>query len=141
MTAFPLMLLLQDSSSSGVANPAAAGMGIGMTIFLLVVAVFYIFVLWKVFEKAGEPGWAAIIPIYNLYVLCKIGGKPGWWVILFLVPVVNFIISALVSIGVAERFGKSTAFGIGLWLLGFIFYPLLAFSDARYGGAPAPAMA
>jgi hypothetical protein len=88
--------------------------------------------LWKVFAKAGEPGWAAIVPIYNVVVLVKISGKPLWWLVLFFIPCVNIIASFVVYVALAERFGKGTGFGIGLWLLGFIFLPILAFGDAQY---------
>jgi len=90
---------------------------------------------WKTFEKAGKPGWAAIIPIYNVYILCEIAGRPGWWVILFLIPFVNFVMAIIVSIDVAKNFGKGTGFGLGLAFLGFIFYPILGFGDAQYVGA------
>jgi hypothetical protein len=91
--------------------------------------------LWKVFEKAGQPGWAAIIPIYNVYILtCEIAKKEIVWFILFLVPFVNIVASVLVSIEVAKKFGKSELFGVGLAFLGFIFYPMLAFGDAQYQG-------
>jgi hypothetical protein len=66
------------------------------------------------------------------YVLCIIAGKPGWWVVLMLIPFVNFVILLLLKIDLARVFGKSTAFAIGLWLLPIIFYPLLAFGDAAY---------
>ncbi|HEV8604654.1 MAG TPA: DUF5684 domain-containing protein [Tepidisphaeraceae bacterium] len=98
----------------------------------LAIIVLIVAGLWKTFEKAGHPGWAAIIPIYNLYILCKIAGRPGWWVILFLIPFVNLVIAILVGIDVAKNFGKGAGFGVGLALLGFIFYPILGFSDARY---------
>ena len=94
--------------------------------------------LWKIFTKAGEPGWAAIIPIYNFYVMCKIAGKPGWWVILMLIPFVNFIILILVAIGLAHSFGKGSGFGLGLAFLNVIFLPILAFGDARYQGSATP---
>ena len=94
--------------------------------------------IWKVFTKAGKPGWAAIIPIYNGIVLLQIAGKPIWWIILFFIPVVNLIIAILVGIAVARNFGKSELFGVGLGLLGFIFYPILGFGDARYQGGSAP---
>jgi hypothetical protein len=103
-----------------------------VVIIELAIAVLVIASLWRVFTKAGQPGWAAIIPIYNAYILCKIAGKPGWWVILMLIPIVNLVILLLVSLGVSENFGKSGGFGVGLWLLGFIFYPILAFGDAQY---------
>ncbi len=98
----------------------------------LAFTVFMIAAMWKVFEKAGHPGWACLIPIYNLYVMIKIAGKPGWWLILYIIPLVNLIVSGVVSIGVAERFGKGVGFGFGLWILSFIFYPILGFGDAQY---------
>lgn len=98
--------------------------------------------MWRVFQKAGHPGWAAIVPIYNSYILCKIAGKPGWWVLLMLIPIVNFVILLLISLEVSRNFGKTQGFAIGLWLLPIVFYPILGFSDARYmAAAPAPAPA
>jgi hypothetical protein len=102
-----------------------------------VVVVFMIAALWKVFSKAGRPGWAAIIPIYNTYVLCKVAGRPGWWVILYIVPLVNIVISIIVSIDVAKAFGKGGAFGFFLlWLIPIIGYPMLGFGNDPYRGAP-----
>ena len=98
------------------------------------ICIFFIACLWRLFTKAGEPGWASIVPIYNIFVMLKIAGKPGWWFILLCIPGVNFIISILVGISLAERFGKTAGFGIGLALLGFIFLPILAFGDAQYLG-------
>ena len=101
----------------------------------LVLVVLEIAALWKVFSKAGRPGWAAIIPIYNVYVLCKVANRPGWWVVLFIVPIVSLIISIIVAIDVAKAFGKGGAFGFFmLWLLGFIGYPVLGFGGATYQG-------
>ena len=91
---------------------------------------------WKIFVKAGQPGWAVLIPIYNLFVLCKIAGKPGWWVILFFIPIANFVVQILVSLALAEKFGKGVGFGLGLAFLNAIFYPILGFGDAQYQGAP-----
>ncbi len=101
-------------------------------ICVLAIVVFIIAAMWKVFVKAGHPGWAAIVPIYNLVVLLKIAGRPVWWIILFFVPLVSIVIAILVSIDVAKHFGKGTGFGVGLAFLGFIFYPLLAWGDAQY---------
>jgi hypothetical protein len=111
---------------------------IGFLLYLGIV-VLVIAGVWKVFTKAGQPGWAAIIPIYNLYILTKIAGKPGWWLLLFFIPLVNFVIAILLAIDVAKAFGKGTGFGIGLALLGIIFYPILGFGDAQYQAVPAPA--
>ena len=127
-----LMSLLAFQNNYGGDDAAAAGVGIGTMLVGLVIAIVVIAGLWKVFEKAGEPGWAAIIPIYNLIVLMKIAGRPVWWFILLLIPVVGFIIAILVSIDIAKRFGKGTGFGLGLAFLGFIFYPVLGFGDAQY---------
>jgi hypothetical protein len=100
----------------------------------LAIVVAIIAGIWKVFVKAGKPGWAAIVPIYNLVVLLEISGKPIWWILLFLIPLVNIVMAVIVGIAVAKAFGKSDAFGIGLGLLGFIFYPILGFGDAQYQG-------
>lgn len=105
----------------------------------LAIVVFIIAALWRVFTKAGQPGWAAIVPFYNIYIMLKIAGKPAWWLLLFLIPLVNIVIAVLVSIELAKCFGKGTGFGIGLAFLGFIFYPILGFGDATYQGSASAA--
>ena len=108
----------------------------------LLIALFLIVAMWKVFTKAGQPGWASIIPIYNLYIWCKIVGRPWWWILLMLIPFVNFIICIILCIDLAKSFGKGVGFGIGLALLGIIFFPILGFGSAQYqgpaAGSPAP---
>jgi Na+/melibiose symporter-like transporter len=94
---------------------------------------------WKVFTKAGQPGWASIIPFYNVYVMLTIVGKPGWWLLLFFIPIVNLVIGIIVTLELAKRFGKSGGFAVGLILLPFIFYLILAFGSATYTPAPASA--
>jgi hypothetical protein len=101
-------------------------------VLYLAIVIVSIVGLWKTFVKAGQPGWGAIIPIYNIYLLCKVAGRPGWWVLLFFIPLVNFIIAIVVDIDVAKNFGKGLGFGLGLFFLPFIFYPILGFGDARY---------
>ncbi|MFD4674872.1 DUF5684 domain-containing protein [Lentzea sp. NPDC058450] len=120
-------------------DPAVStGIGVVGTIIYLAIAVFGIVVFWKTFAKAGQPGWAAIIPIYNIYVLLKVAGRPGWWLILLLIPIVNIVILAIVSIDVAKSFGKDAVFGIvGLWLFSIIGYAILAFGGAQYRGPAA----
>lgn len=98
----------------------------------LAVLVVMIVALWKIFEKAGKPGWASLIPFYNVFVMLEIAGKPGWWLVLFLIPLLNFIMMIIVTIAFAAKFGKSGGYAAGLILLPFIFYPMLAFSDASY---------
>jgi len=85
---------------------------------------------WAVFIKANQPGWAAITPIYNLVVWFRIAAKPVWWIVLLLIPLVGLAVMISVNIAVAKRFGKELGFGIGLTFLPFIFYPVLAWSDA-----------
>jgi hypothetical protein len=103
-------------------------------IICLVVAVIAIAGMWKTFEKAGRPGWAAIIPIYNSYKMIKIGGKPDWWIVLLLIPIVNIIFGVWIMNMVSKSFGKDEGFTIGLLFLGFIFWPILGFGDAVYQG-------
>jgi hypothetical protein len=93
--------------------------------------------LWKLFSKAGKPGWAGIIPIYNIVVLLQIVGRPVWWIIGLFLPVVNIIVPFIIGMDLARSFGKSQAYGIGLVLLGIIFVPMLAFGDAEYQGPSA----
>ncbi|HMP77148.1 MAG TPA: DUF5684 domain-containing protein [Kiritimatiellia bacterium] len=111
---------------------AAAGMGIGMLIIWLAVAVFMIAALWKTFVKAGQPGWAAIIPIYNLIVLLQIAGKPLWFIVLFFIPVANIVAAILTYIALANAFGKGGGFAAGLLLLPIVFFPILGFGSATY---------
>ena len=132
MTSSLLFLLFQSSENPQVPSALGAGLGIGMMIVWLAVVLLMVASLWKVFVKAGEPGWAAIVPIYNLFVLLKIAGKPAWWFILMLIPIVNFIVLIVVCIALAEKFGKGAGFGVGLGLFGIIFYPILGFSDSQY---------
>jgi len=106
-------------------------------IFWLAFMILMIAACWKIFTKAGQPGWASIIPIYNWYILCKIVGRPGWWVILLLIPFVNFIVGIILCIDLAKSFGKGVGFGIGLILLGVIFFPILGFGSAQYQGSAA----
>ncbi len=88
--------------------------------------------MWKVYEKAGQPGWASIIPIYNFIVFQKIIGKPAWWIFLMLIPVVNIIFGIIILHRFSRSFGQGAGFTVGLILLSFIFYPLLAFGEYQY---------
>lgn len=110
-----------------------SGGGIVLLVQLALI-VLMIASMWKVFDKAGKPGWAAIVPIYNLVVLLQIIDKPVWWIILFLIPLVNLIMMIVCTVALAGKFGKGGGFAVGLILLPFIFYPMLAFGDAQYQG-------
>ena len=128
-------LLAQNEFPTPDACPSGGG-GVPFIVMLIYLAVIILIIvsMWKVFVKAGQPGWASIVPIYNMIVMLQIADKPLWWIILYFVPIANIIIPILVSIAIAEKFGKGAGFGIGLAFLPVIFYPILAFSDAQYSG-------
>ena len=104
------------------------------SIVVIIVSVLVIIGLWKLFVKAGEPGWAAIVPFYNAYVLFKITMGNGWLFLLSLIPCVGVIAPFVAYFKLAEKFGKGTGFGVGLVLLTPIFLLMLAFGDAEYEG-------
>ena len=107
----------------------------GVLIFIYVaLIVFMIACGWKIFTKAGQPGWAYIIPIYDTIILLKIVGKPWWWIFLFCVPIVNIVIAIMMTHLLAKSFGKDVGYTLGLLFLPIIFYPILAFGDAEYEG-------
>ena len=111
-----------------------AGVGMIFNCFFLILAVIVIIGMWKVFTKAGKPGWAAIVPVYNGIVLLEIIGRPLWWIVLMFIPFVNIVIALIVCLDLAKSFGKGGGFGVGLWLLGFIFFPILGFGSDQYRG-------
>ncbi|MEY2563396.1 MAG: hypothetical protein QOH88_1589 [Verrucomicrobiota bacterium] len=121
-----------DSSFSAYSH-----MGTGTIVGCLLIGLVLVIAMWKIFTKANQPGWASLIPFYNFYIWCKIVGRPGWWLLLMLIPFVNFIIIIILCIDLAKSFGKGAGFGIGLLLLGIIFFPILAFGSSQYVGPAA----
>lgn len=131
-------------------STGAAIFGFGLFTILLFALIPYILVViawWKIFVKAGQPGWAAIVPVYNLYILLKIIGRPIWWLwllILLVIPFVNFIgavvwfvLGILIALDLGKAFGKDPAFSIILlWLFSIIGYLILGFGKDEYKGAP-----
>jgi uncharacterized membrane protein YhaH (DUF805 family) len=120
-----------------VAATATSSGGGAVAIMLLItlaIALFEIAATWKIFTKAGEPGWKTLIPIYNAVVFLRIVGKSGWWILLFIIPVVNFIAAVIVMNELSRSFGRSGGFTIGLVFLGFIFLPILGFGSDAYAG-------
>jgi hypothetical protein len=106
-------------------------------LFYVVYFAFLILIIasgWRLFTKAGKPGWAVLIPLYNLVVLLEIIGKPVWWVLLIFIPFVNFIVGIWVANLLAKSFGKTELYTIGMIFLPFVFYPLLAFGSSQYQG-------
>jgi hypothetical protein len=129
----PLLLLAQsETESAGGGIAAAFGMLIYLGIIVLIIAG-----LWKIFAKAGKPGWTSIVPIYNFIVLLEIVGRPTWWVILAFIPIVNVVIIIMVYIDLAKSFGKGVGFGLGLTFLSPIFVCILGFGSAQYKGPAA----
>jgi len=106
-----------------------------MVVIILIYAAIIILMiasLWTIFTKAGKPGWAAIIPIYNTIVLLDIIKKPWWWIFLLMIPIVNLIFLIIIYNNLAKAFGKGVGYTLGLIFLGIIFFPLLAFGDSKY---------
>jgi len=101
-------------------------------IIYIIFLVLAIAGMWATFAKAGKPGWGAIIPIYNAYLLIKIAGRPGWWLILFFIPFLNFIMWIIVALDVAKNFGHGVGFGILLIFFPMIMYLVLGFGSSQY---------
>jgi len=118
------------SETFGILLQTGGGMEL---ILLLALTVLVVAGTWKAFTKANQPGWAAIVPIYNFYIMIKIGDNEWWWLLLLFVPILNFIALLKISIDVAKAFDQGIGFGLGLTFLAFIFWPLLGFGDYTYG--------
>lgn len=112
----------------------SAGILTVYTVIALVICILTIIAFWKVFTKAGKPGWASIIPFYSQYCMFDIAWGNGWLFLLTFVPCVNFVIMIMLYLKLAKAFGKGTGFGIGLIFLNTIFVLILGFSDAQYIG-------
>jgi hypothetical protein len=127
-----------DNYNSSYADGGAFAALFGVLLIpWIIISVIVIISYWKIFTKAGKPGWAAIIPIYNVIVLLEIVGKPIWWLFLFFVPCVNIIFLIWTVNLLSKSFGQSEGFTVGLLLLGVIFYPILAFGNYQYQGPAA----
>ena len=97
-------------------------------IFLVIILISY----WKIFEKAGKPEWAAIVPFYNMFIMVEVAQKPTWWFAMMFVPFANIVFMIMIMNGVSKSFGKTEGFTVGLVLLPIIFFPILAFGSAKY---------
>jgi hypothetical protein len=126
---------VSNAGDSLNAIPVAIFTLFGFFWFITLALGILIFVsLWKIFVKAGKPGWASFIPIYNTILLLEITNKPTWWIILMFIPFVNIVIAFMLTYDLAVSFGKDIGFTIGLILLPYVFYPILAFGDSQYIG-------
>lgn len=129
-----------SGSATSTASLSGDGAGIFMAIFFvflliaIIIGILTIVGLWKMFTKAGKPGWAAIVPIYNMVIMFEIVGRPGWWVLLLFIPVVNVVIACVLAIDLARSYGKSTVFGVLTFLFPPIMYMILGFDSSTYVG-------
>jgi hypothetical protein len=108
-----------------------------MTTYIIIyvaLIVLMVYSMWKIYTKAGKPGWACIIPIYNIIVLLEIVGKPWWWLLLMLIPVVNFVLVIWMLNLLSKSFGHGVGFTLGLLFLSFVFIPILGLGDSKYMG-------
>lgn len=110
-----------------------AGASLGaLTIFGFLFGLVILIAVWKIYTKAGKPGWAVLIPFYNLYVLLELIGRPWWWLILLMIPIVNVLVFFILMFDLARSFGKEPGFALGLILLTPIFLLILGFGRAEY---------
>ena len=124
------------TSTSG-SDAAAAAIMIPMMLFYIAIFMLVVAGMWRVFSKAGRPGWYALVPIYNSIVLAEIVGRPGWVGLLNLVPFLNIYINVIIALDVAKSFGKDTTFGVLTIFFPFVTYPILGFGSAKYQGPSA----
>lgn len=115
-------------------NAEPAQMSPVVTIIYLAIMILELVAMWKLYVKAGKPGWAAIIPIYNVIVMLEIAKKPWWYLLLMLIPIVNFVIAIIVTLNFVKAYGKDTAWGVLAIFFAPIIYPILAFGDSKYVG-------
>ena len=130
-----------NSTAAAMAGGFIASMMVFVFIFAIVMLVLQIITMWKIFSKAGESGWKALIPIYNIVILFKISGVSPWLILLYLVswvPFIGWIIPLALTIyldcKLAKAFGKGSGFTVGLILLPSIFYLILGLGDSKYLG-------
>jgi hypothetical protein len=128
---------MENYGSDAGSSAVIAALVLACLIPLLIVYVITVIGMWKIFEKAGKPGWAAIIPVYNYIVMLEIVGKPIWWIFLILFPCTSLIFGIWTLNLISKSFGQSEGFTIGLVLLPFIFYPVLGFGNYQYLGPSA----
>jgi Family of unknown function (DUF5684) len=128
------MVVISPGDSS---SPSDSGSAIVPIVFIgaMFLASFILIAgYWRLFTKAGKPGWAILIPIYNAIVMQQISGKPLWWILLYFVPIVNIVIAVICLFALAENFGKGKGYALGMLFLPWVFVPMLAFSDAQFVG-------
>ncbi len=114
------------------ASDVSAGPEIVFRIVYFAIIIFMLVAMWKIFMKAGKPGWGCIVPIYNIILQLEIAGRPLWWIFLLLIPFVNIFFACVIMLDIAKAFGKGSIFEAGMLFLPFIFLPILAFDSSEY---------
>lgn len=139
MTFFDFPMLIAQNSGFNTEQfdsspPSAAAGGVILFLILIYIALVVLVVAgqWKMFTKAGKPGWACLVPIYNIIVWVEMAGRPIWWFLLLFVPLVNFVISIILLIDITNKFGRGGGTIVGLLFLPFVFIPILGFGSAQY---------
>jgi hypothetical protein len=121
------LVLLDDTTSSNASSLISL-------VIILAVVLFYLVAMWRIFTKAGKPGWAVIIPIYSTIVLLGIVGRPWWWLLLALIPFVNIVIGIIILNDLSKSYGHGLGYTLGLLFLSVIFIPILGYGRSRYVG-------
>ncbi len=122
----------QQQLANSAAMGLMAGIGLGVVMVLLAIGVFMVVCHWKIYTKAGQPGWACLIPIYNFIILLRIVNKPWWWFFLVCIPIVNIVILIMIIHRLSLSFGKGAGFTLGLLFFNVIFFAILAFDNSTY---------
>lgn len=128
------MLYYFGNNYSEIGELLNKSVGFGEMLFFVSVTVFTIVALWKLFEKAGEPGWTSLVPFLNTYKLYKMAFGSGWWFLLLLIPIADIVIYIMLSVRLARAFGRGGMFALGLVLFQTIFLLILGVNDDRYIG-------
>ncbi len=124
-------------SSTAASTQGSGAISAVAGLIYLAVIVFFLVAMWRLYSKAGEPGWTGIVPIVNTFYMLKIVGRPFWWFFIFLIPVIGWIWAIIAMNDLSRSFGRGGWFTVGLVFLPFIFFPILAFGSARYQGPAA----
>ena len=100
----------------------------------VIISIIFIIGQWKLYEKAGFPGWASIIPIYNQYVLIKMATGSGLGLLFCFIPCVGIFYLFYVYYKLALAFGQGTCFAICMIFFTPIFFLILGFGNYQYYG-------
>ena len=99
---------------------------------LALLMAFMLFVMWRIYARAGQPGWTVLVPFYNTYVLLKIVNRPGWWLALYFIPIVNFVVNIIVYYDLAKAFGRGRGTLLLMVFIPFVGFPVVSFSQGPY---------